>query len=154
MNPITYTVCLLLSVFSFRPASASASDSTSASASTDSLYKSWYFTPTGVYGRLQLDKTKYRAFVKVSHPSSELAIIQSFNPANILVNTTGVFFRNGLIRLSTETDRWGDTYDSTWYQPEGPDKFLVTERKKGPNPYLPSKYLEYTFKDGLLTDIL
>ena len=70
------------------------------------------------------------------------------------MNTTRIFFRDGLISLCTETDRWDDTYDSTWYQPEGPGKFLVTERKKGVNPYLPSKFLEYTFKDDLLTDIL
>ena len=122
--------------------------------SADSVYKNWYFTPTGVYGRLPLEKTKYRAFVKVSHPSPDLAVVQSFNPATVLVNTSRVYFRNGLISLSTETDRWGDTYDLTWYQSEGQGKFLVTERKRGVNPYLPSKYREYTFKDGLLTDIL
>jgi antitoxin component YwqK of YwqJK toxin-antitoxin module len=145
------------------PSSPATTPDPSGPATTDSVYKNWYFTPTGVYGRLPLEKTKYRAYVKVSHPSPEMAIVQSFNPANVLVNTTRVYFRNGLIRLSTETDRWGDTYDSTWYQPEGQEgregpggqgKFLVTERKRGVNPYLPCKYLEYTFKDGLVTDIL
>ncbi|HET6253410.1 MAG TPA: hypothetical protein VFE32_05025 [Puia sp.] len=120
----------------------------------DTAYKSWYFTPTGVYGRMPLQKTKYRPFVKVSHPSAGLAMVRSFSPANVLVNTTRVYFKNGLLSLTTETDRWGYTYDSIWYQPEEQGKFLVTERKKGVNPFIPCKYLEYTFKEGLLTDIL
>jgi antitoxin component YwqK of YwqJK toxin-antitoxin module len=125
-----------------------------ASPPADSLYKGWYFTPTGVFGRGPLDKPKNRAFFRVRHPSADLAIVENVNPAGVVSNIIRFRFNGGLIALSTETNRWNESYDSTWYQPDGPGKFLVTRRKKGVNPFLPAKFLEYTFKDNLLTDIV
>src|SRR5580658_205310 len=147
--PLTIAICLFAVTVSGIPA-----PSPNATIAADSTYKSWYFTPTGVYGRQPLQQTKYRSYVKISHLSNNQSTIESFNPANVLINTTRIYFTKGLISLSTETDRWGETYDSTWYQPDGPGKFLVTERKKGVNPFLPSKYLEYIFKDDLIAEVL
>ncbi|HXD77477.1 MAG TPA: hypothetical protein VN616_06695 [Puia sp.] len=127
---------------------------TSASAPGDSLFKGWYFTPGGVFGRLPLRRPRSRSYIRLSHPAAGLAEIETINPAGVTVNTTRIYFRNGLISLATETDRWGDTFDSTWFQPEGAGKFLVTRRTRGVNPYLPSKFKEFTFKDDLLTDIV
>lgn len=142
--PLTYTICLLLPAIGC----------TAATNPADSTYKSWVFTPTAAYGRFRLDRPKNRSYVKISHPAADLTIIQSINPAGIVINTTRVAFKNGLLHLTTETDRWGDIYDSTWFTPDGPGKFLVTERKRGVNPYLPCKYLQYTFRNDLVTDVL
>jgi hypothetical protein len=151
---LTYTICSLLLAICFNLPPAAANPNPGVPNPADSIFKSWYFTPTGVYGRLPLDKPKNRSYVRISHPTPDLAVIQSINPAGTILNTTRVYFRDGLLHLSTETDRWGNTYDSTWFTPDGPDKFLVTERKKGVNPYLPCKYLQYTFHNDLLTEIL
>jgi hypothetical protein len=154
-----YVACLLLFTLSTNPRSTSAAGPGETTASRgdsphDSIYKAWYYTPTGVFGRLPLDNPKSRSFVKIAHPSPELAVIESINPAGITVNTTQIHFKSGLIDLSTETDRWGDTYDSTLFRPDGPGKFVVTRRKKGVNPYFPCKYLQYTFRNDLLAEIL
>lgn len=125
-----------------------------ASSPADSLYKGWYFTPSGVFGRGPLDHPKTRHFVRISHPSADLAVVQHINPAGITTGTSRIYFRDGLIALRTETNRWDDTYDSMWFSPDGPGKFLVTERRNGVNPFLPCKYQEYTYKNDLLTDVL
>lgn len=122
--------------------------------SGDSLYKSWYLTPTGVFGRLPLDRPKNHHYIHLSHPSASEAVVQNINPAGIVTTTTHFYFKSGLITLSTSTNRWGDTYDSTWFKPDGHDKFLVRERIHGVNPYLPCKYEQYTFTNNLLTDIV
>jgi antitoxin component YwqK of YwqJK toxin-antitoxin module len=153
MPSLTCTSFPVLLALFLRPASAVSSPAARA-VPADSTYKSWYFTPTGIYGRQPLQQPKNRPYVKIFHPNPNLATIESFNPANVLVSTSRIYFTNGLISLGTETDRWGNTYDSTWYKPESSDKFLVTERRRGVNPFLPSKYLEYIFKDGLVTEIL
>jgi antitoxin component YwqK of YwqJK toxin-antitoxin module len=127
---------------------------TAATPYTDSVYKGWYFTPTGVFGRGPLNNPRFRAFVRITHPARDLTVVESINSAGITVNTSRIWFSNGLIALATETNRWGDTYDSTWYRPDGPGKFLITRRTKGVNPYLPAKFLEYSFKNDLLTDII
>ncbi|HXB32361.1 MAG TPA: hypothetical protein VNV35_03025 [Puia sp.] len=152
-TPLNFTICLVAFAVSAIAAPPSG-PAPAATAPADSAYKSWYLTPTAVYGRQPLQQTKYRSYVKISHPTPNEATIESFNPANVLVNTTRIHFTGGLISLGTETDRWGNTYDSTWYNPESPDKFLVTERRRGVNPFLPSKYLEYIFKDGLISEVL
>src|SRR5579863_640616 len=151
--PLTIAICLFTVTVSTIAAPAP-TPATNPASPADSIYKSWYFTPTGVYGRQPLQQTKYRSYVKIFHPSPNLATVESFNPANVLINTTRIYFTGGLISLGTETDRWGETFDSTWYQPDGPGKFLVTERRKGVNPFLPSKYLEYIFKDDLIAEVL
>lgn len=143
---LTYTICLALPLF--------AGNATASPSPADSLYKSWYFTPTGVFGRLPLSHPKSRHYISLSHPAPDQAVIAEVNPAGITTNTTRIYFRNGLIALSTVTDRWGDTYDSIWFKPESPEKFLVTERRRGVNPYLPCKYLQYSYRNDLLVDIL
>src|SRR5579872_1278394 len=128
---LTYTLLL-----AFCAISGTAAPSTGP-APADSLYKAWYFSPNGVFGRQPLQHPKARHYVKITHPVSDEAIIQEFNPAGIVTATTRFYFKNGLLALSTETDRWGDTYDSAWFRPDGVDKFLVTERRRGVNPFLP-----------------
>ncbi len=152
---LNYFACLLFAFFTHLGSAPAASPGPAIAASpADSIYKAWYYTPTGVFGRLPLDHSKSRSFVKITHPSPDLAVVESINPAGITINTSKIHFKNGLIDLSTETDRWGDTYDSTWFQPDGPGKFVVTQRKKGVNPYFPCKYLQYTFRNDLLVEIL
>jgi hypothetical protein len=120
----------------------------------ESLYKSWYFTPTGVFGRGPIDKPTARSFVRITHPAGDLAVIESVNAAGVTTHTTRIQFTDGLISLATVTDRWGNSYDSTWYKPDGPGKFLVTRRVNGINPFLPARFCQYSFTRDLLTDIL
>ena len=121
---------------------------------TDSAFKDWYYTPTGVFGRLPLTNPKYRTYVKITHPSANLVTVQKFNPAGVLINTSYVNFLNGQISLLTQTNQWGESFDSTWFKPDGPGQFIVREKLRGVNPNLPCKALRLTYKNNLLTDIL
>jgi YD repeat-containing protein len=121
---------------------------------TDSTFKDWYYTPTGVFGRLPLANPKYRTYVKITRPSANLVTVQKFNPAGILINTFYVNFLNGQISLLTQTNQWGESFDSTWFKPDGPGQFIVTEKLRGVNPNLPCKALRLTYKNNLLQDML
>jgi YD repeat-containing protein len=121
---------------------------------TDSTFKDWYYTPTGVFGRLPLTNPKYRTYVKITRPSVNLVTVQKFNPAGILINTFVVNFLNGQISLLTQTNQWGESFDSTWFKPDGPGQFIVTEKLRGVNPNLPCKALRLTYKNNLLQDML
>jgi antitoxin component YwqK of YwqJK toxin-antitoxin module len=120
----------------------------------DSTFKDWYYTPTGVFGRLPLAKTRYRTYVKISRMSKDLVVIEKHNPADILINTTQVRFANGRISLMTETGEWGEPYDSTWFKPDGDNDFIVTERIRGVNPFLPCRSERLTFKNGQVHEVL
>ena len=120
----------------------------------DSTFKDWYYTPTGVFGRLPLTNPKYRTYVKITRPSANVTTVQKFNPAGILINTSYVNFLNGQISLLTQTNQWGESFDSVWFKPDGPGQFIVTEKLRGVNPNLPCKALRLTYKNNLLQDIL
>jgi hypothetical protein len=92
--------------------------------------------------------------VKITRPSANVTTVQKFNPAGILVNTFYVNFLNGQISLLTQTNQWGESFDSTWFKPDGPGQFIVREKLRGVNPNLPCKALRLTYKNNLLTDIL
>jgi hypothetical protein len=149
---LTYTVCSLLLALCCNPSPAAAKPAPSPANPADSAYRFWSISPTSVYGIVPLDKPKNRPYIRISHSSPDLTVIQDINPAGIVTNTTRVYSKNGLLHLSTATDRWGDSYDSVWYQPDGLGKLLVTERKRGVNPFLPCKYVEYIFRNDVLTD--
>jgi hypothetical protein len=61
--------------------------------------------------------------VKISRVNSQLYLISKYNPADLIVNTIQVKFKDGKLNLITETNQWGENYDSTWYIPSGPMNF-------------------------------
>lgn len=124
------------------------------SAASDSTFKGWYYTPTGVFGRIPISKTKNRSFVKISRPKHEVVLVQEYNPAGIMLNSTEVRFLHGKLSLITSANRWGEAFDSSWFKPEGPNEFIVTEKLRGINPFLPCQAIECTYKNNTLREIL
>ena len=120
----------------------------------DSAYKNWYYTPTGVFGTEPVLKTMSRSYVKITGRNGQEVSVLKYNPAGILVNTTKVGFIHGKLNLLTQTDKWGNTFDSVFFKPEGPDEFIVRERLRGQNPFIPCQAVRYTFKNGLLLQML
>jgi hypothetical protein len=120
--------------------------------SADSVFSSWYYTPTGVFGRKSITKTIHRSYFKIARPDDQPVSIFEYNAAGILVNTTRVTFLKGNISLVTQTNQWGESFDSTWFKPDGTDEFIVTERLMGQNPFLPSVAMRYVYKNNLLEE--
>src|ERR1700685_550579 len=96
-------------------------------------YKEWSYGPDTVFGIAPLLKIKNRSYVKIARINNQLYKISKFNPAGLLINTTQVKLKNGLLSLITETNQWGENYDSTWFIASGPYEFLSIHRKRGLN---------------------
>ncbi|HLX90191.1 MAG TPA: hypothetical protein VKR32_00830 [Puia sp.] len=118
----------------------------------DSSFKDYYFTPTGVYGRIPLGKTANRSFVTISRKKDEVVVLLH-NASGILLTTTHIQFSKGKLSVVAMFDRWGEPVDSMWFTPTGPNEFFVTERQKGQNPNYPCMGLRLIYKNDLLTDM-
>jgi hypothetical protein len=119
---------------------------------TDSTFKEWAFSNDSVFGIVHLLKTKSREYVKISRVNASLYIVSKYNAANILINTTKVKLLNGSINLLTETDQWGNLYDSTWFRPLNHGVLLATRRTHGEKENTQCKYEQLIFKDNLLVE--
>jgi hypothetical protein len=120
---------------------------------SDSSFKDWYYTPSGVFGRGYLSKTNNRAYVKITSWKNNQVNVYKYNAAGILVNTTAINFFHGLISLITETNQWGGTYDSIYFTADGKNEFLIQEKLNGENPIAPCTFLKYVFVQNLLKEI-
>lgn len=119
----------------------------------DSTFKSWYFTPAGVFGRNVVSKLNGRGYFKISKKRNDEVLVYKYNPAGILVNTTDVRFSNEQLALITETNQWGETYDSVWFKPADQNEYIVTEKLRGENPNIPCQALKYVFRQNLVAEI-
>jgi antitoxin component YwqK of YwqJK toxin-antitoxin module len=119
----------------------------------DSTFKSWYFTPTGVYGRIPLTKLTNRSYVKISRKNNGHVIVYDCNPAAVVEKTTDIEFTNGQLSLMTSTNRWNESLDTMWFKPSGVNEFFVFEKSKGHNPQSPCQALRFIFKNNLIRDI-
>ena len=119
---------------------------------TLSTYKDWGFGPDTVFGIVPLSKTNYRSYVKISRVNSQLYIISKFNPADVLVNTTQVKFNDGGLSLITETNQWGEHFDSAWFIPLAPGKFLCIRRERGVKEEPLCKFEKLVYNKGLLEE--
>src|SRR5882724_11228365 len=120
----------------------------------DSTFKDWYYTPTAVFGRTPLLKINGREFVRISRTKDQAVSVYKYNAAGILINTTDVKFYKGKISLITETNQWGENFDSAWFKPSGTNEFFVTQKLRGQNPYLPCKGVQFIYKNNLLQDMI
>lgn len=144
----TTTVFYLASVIS-----AKSSPFQNIQTTSDSTYKTWFYTPSGVFGRKPLSRIKGQEYVKISKISPEEIQVNKYNPAGILINITTLWFFNTKLSLITETDRWGNSYDSIWIKPTSPNKYLIKEKLRGVNPNAPCFALRYEYQNNMLTDI-
>jgi hypothetical protein len=119
----------------------------------DSVFRSWYFTPSGVHGIVPLSKWANRSYVKISRPTPGEYIISNYNPAGIVIGTVHVDFAQGKLSRIVEFNRWKQPVDSSWFRPLDANEFFVTEKRRGQNPNAPCLGLRYVFKDDLLQDI-
>lgn len=115
-------------------------------------YKDWDYTPTSVFGLIRLDNTSNRSFYKITRLNAQSTRVQEYNAAGIVINTTVVRFFNGSLKLVTETDRWGQTYQTTKFTSLGNGTFSVTETNTGKNNILPCKSVKYIYKNNLLAE--
>lgn len=115
-------------------------------------YKDWDYTPTSVFGLIKLENTSNRSFYKITRIDNQSTRVQEYNAAGIVINTTVVRFFNGNLKLVTETDQWGKTYQTTKFTSLGNGVFNVTETNTGKNSLLPCKSVKYIYKNNLLVE--
>jgi YD repeat-containing protein len=120
----------------------------------DSVFKNWYYTPSGVFGRIPLGEIRERAFCEISRTNDKSVLVREYNPAGVLIKTSAIYFQKGKLSLITETNQWGEIYDSVYFKPSDQDEFTVFEKLRGRNPNLPCYALRYTYKKNLLAEIL
>ena len=119
---------------------------------TGENYKDWDYTPTSVFGLVKLENTSNRSFYKITRIDNQSTRVQEYNPAGIVINTTVVRFFNGNLKLVTETDQWGKTYQTTKFTFLGNGTFNVTETNTGKNSNLPCKLVKYIYRNNLLAE--
>lgn len=115
-------------------------------------YKDWDYTPTSVFGLMKLETTTNRSFYKITRMNAQSTKVQEYNAAGIVINTTVVRFFNGNLKLVTETDQWGQTYQTTKFTLIGNGIFSATETNTGKNSLLPCKSVKYIYKNNLLAE--
>jgi hypothetical protein len=115
-------------------------------------YKDWDYTPHSVFGLIKLDNTTNRTYYKITRPDAQTARVKEINAAGVTVNTTVVRFFNGSLKLVSETDQWGKTYQTTRFTFMGNGVFNVTETNTGKNNNLPCKSVRYIYKNDLLAE--
>jgi hypothetical protein len=148
-----FTIFFLCALFPFPVSAKIPFKAGTPRADTDSTFKDWYYTPTGVYGRVYLSKISGRKYFKIHRSSPAQITIYKYNPSGKLTSSDQVYFQKGLIQLITETDHWGLTYDSILFQAESDHEFMVTEKLNGENPFYPCPYARHIYKNNLLTDV-